>query len=93
MLTEEELKEANWLLKIGCKYIARDKDGELWAYDKAFKDDEMWVCYRSGICIGPINYSLFRKVSWKDKKSTKLKQLIGKHNASIKRKKKGKRRK
>ena len=52
-------------------YVARDKDGDLWLYEKKpLKQPEHWVCVSGDFQILDLN--LFPEVKWSDKEPREL---------------------
>lgn len=75
--SEIDIQTAKTLLKEGCKWIARDGSGRLFAYiDKPKKWDELWwSCGRTGyVCeaFGPI----FQNVKFEDSEPTSLDSIV-----------------
>lgn len=62
------------LLRGGYKYLARDKNGDLWAHNSfPYKHDSGWSSHHS---IHKIEYDQFTEVQWSDEEPTKISELL-----------------
>lgn len=59
-------------------YVARDKDGKLFMYEKEPLKDKLTGQWTLGGTWGFIPKKLFPEVQWTDKESTKIKLVIDK---------------
>lgn len=63
-------------IKPDYKYIARDKDGDIYAYQiKPSKNNETWVNGRFHINIRAFNH-LFQFIKWEDEEPWKISDLL-----------------
>lgn len=82
-ITDEDFNNLSLLYGLGFRYIARDKDGEITAFEKKpFKDDNMWDCEYGDIAICleelPIfvNYNGFTFINWEDEQPTLIDSVV-----------------
>lgn len=80
-LSEREIEILKALDVIGFKYIARDKGGNIFAYQpKPIKDDDIWVfsgdVHPDETQLFKLKRDLFSFVNWVDKEPTKISNLL-----------------
>lgn len=74
-LTEDEKAILRNLDK-GWKWIARDKNGELYVYtDKPYKDEWIWKTGGEGSNLGIFKH-LFKLIKWKDEEPYNIDELL-----------------
>ena len=79
MLAEKEVIRLKKLYKDGFAYLARDKNGQLYAYrkwetqDTLVKNDSEWKC--DHYCK-VVNSTLCKFIKWEDEKPISIKELM-----------------
>lgn len=82
-VTDEDLDSLSLLYKLGFKYIARDRGGEVTMFQKKpFKSSGVWDCEYGdlAICLDELpifkDYNGFTSICWEDEEPTKIEDLL-----------------
>lgn len=78
-LTDEQRTVLEGLYLLGYRYVACDKNNQLYAYNtRPWKDTTIWGSYEVSMHIRTITDIINNLCSWKDEKPTSIEWLLGK---------------
>ena len=72
----DDIEKSKFLLELGCKYLTRDKDGQLLAHEfPPLKYTTYWAYDRENKIFG-VSRNNFPEVKWMDEEPTKISKLL-----------------